>query len=91
MAEGSELGHVKLSPHRKYCHIRVSDNGIGFKQEYSEKILEIFQRLHGQEKYQGTGIGLSIVKKIVENHEGIIMAKGESNQGATLDIYFPAT
>ena len=90
IADGLRLGHVKLSAHRKYCHIRVSDNGIGFKQEYSEKIFDIFQRLHGRDEYQGTGIGLSIVKKIVENHEGIITAKGESNQGATFDIYIPA-
>jgi PAS domain S-box-containing protein len=89
-APGSELDNDKLSPQKSYCHISVSDNGIGFEPQYSEKIFDVFQRLHGQEKYKGTGIGLSIVKKIVENHEGIITATGELNEGATFDIYIPA-
>ncbi|WP_264538528.1 PAS domain-containing protein [Flavobacterium sp. N1736] len=72
-----------------YCHISISDNGIGFDQEYNTKIFEVFQRLHGREQYNGTGIGLAIVKKIVENHNGYITAKGESNKGATFDIYIP--
>jgi signal transduction histidine kinase len=49
----------------------------------------LFQRLHGKEVYAGTGIGLAIVKKIVENHNGIITAKGELDKGATFDVYFP--
>jgi len=73
----------------KYCHIVVSDNGIGFEPEYSEKIFEVFQRLHGREKYKGTGMGLAIVKKIVENHNGVITATSELNKGAKFDIYFP--
>ena len=72
-----------------YCHISISDNGIGFDQQYNTKIFEVFQRLHGKEKYNGTGIGLAIVKKIVENHNGYITAKGEPDKGATFDIYFP--
>ena len=74
---------------KKYCHISVSDNGIGFEPHYNEKIFEVFQRLHAKNQYDGTGIGLAIVKKIVENHNGIITAKGEPNKGATFDIYFP--
>lgn len=89
IAKGIKFSHLKLPPQSKYCHITVSDNGIGFKQEYSEKIFEIFQRLHGREEYTGTGIGLSIVKKIVDNHNGIIVATGELNKGATFDIYIP--
>ena len=73
-----------------YCHIRIEDNGIGFEQQYSSKIFEVFQRLHGKLEYTGTGIGLAIVKKIVDNHNGIITATGELNKGATFDIYIPA-
>ena len=75
---------------RGACHISIADNGIGFEQQYSEKIFEVFQRLHGRSEYKGTGIGLSIVKKIVENHKGTITAKGQLNIGATFDIYIPA-
>lgn len=68
----------------------ISDNGIGFEQQYSEKIFEVFQRLHGKNEFNGTGIGLSIVKRIVENHNGVITATGEPHKGATFDIYIPA-
>jgi PAS domain S-box-containing protein len=91
IAEGVKFNNPKLTKEVKYCHLRVSDNGIGFEQQYSEKIFEVFQRLHSKNEYNGTGIGLSIVKRIVENHNGIITAKGESNKGATFDIYIPAT
>lgn len=72
------------------CHITVSDNGIGFEKEFSEKIFEIFQRLHSPKIYAGTGIGLAIVKKIVDNHNGIITATSELGKGAEFDIYIPA-
>lgn len=91
IANGIKFNNVKLSPQKKYCHISISDNGIGFKQEYSEKIFEIFHRLHDETEYKGTGIGLAIVKKIVENHGGIITANSKLNKGATFDIYIPAT
>jgi len=73
-----------------YCHISVSDNGIGFDSEYKDKIFDIFQRLHDKEDYEGTGIGLTIVKKIVENHNGVITATGEVDKGAKFDIFIPA-
>ncbi len=88
---GGKLNNQKLAKEVKYCHISVSDNGIGFEQQYNEKIFEVFQRLHSKNEYEGTGIGLSIVKKIVENHNGVITAKGELNKGATFDIYIPTT
>ena len=90
IANGINFNNEKLKPQNKYCHITVSDNGIGFEQQYSDKIFEVFQRLHEKNKYIGTGIGLSIVKKIVENHEGIITANSELNKGATFNIYIPA-
>jgi PAS domain S-box-containing protein len=73
----------------KFQRIQIKDNGIGFEQQYSEKIFELFQRLHGKTEYEGTGIGLSICKKIIENHRGIITAKGEPGIGSVFNIYFP--
>ena len=75
---------------KDFCHISIIDNGIGFEPEYKNKIFEVFQRLHGKEVYSGTGIGLAIVKKIIENHEGFIYAKGVLGEGAQFDIYLPA-
>ncbi len=91
IVKGSKLNNAKLSPEKNYCHIVVKDNGIGFEPEFSERIFEVFQKLHSKEVYAGTGIGLAIVKKIVENHNGIIIATGELNKGATFDIYIPAS
>jgi signal transduction histidine kinase len=74
---------------KEYCHISIADNGIGFETDYNEKIFEVFQRLHGKDVYKGSGIGLSIVKKIVENHNGVITATGQLHKGAIFDIYIP--
>ena len=71
-------------------HISIADNGIGFEPEFQHKIFEIFQRLHEKGKYEGTGIGLTIAKKIVENHNGVITAHATLNKGATFNIYIPA-
>ncbi|MCH6232868.1 CheR family methyltransferase [Cognataquiflexum rubidum] len=79
----------KLSQ-ESYCHIRFADNGIGFDQEYSQRIFEVFEKLHSKDEYPGTGIGLAIVKKIVENHNGFIYATSELNKGTIFDIYLPA-
>ncbi|HMT30469.1 MAG TPA: PAS domain-containing protein, partial [Bacteroidia bacterium] len=75
--KGKNFSDKRLEKDVNYCRIQISDNGIGFEQQYSERIFEVFQRLHGKSEYQGTGIGLSIVKRIVENHHGFISAKGE--------------
>ena len=87
---GSKLNNNTLLPEISYCHITVSDNGIGFNPQYNERIFEVFQRLHSKEEYKGTGIGLAICKRIVENHNGIIIATGKVNEGARFDIYIPA-
>jgi PAS domain S-box-containing protein len=88
--KGSEVINENLLPDIDYCHISVEDNGIGFEHEFEEQIFELFQRLHGQDEYPGTGIGLAIAKKIVENHNGTIRATSEINKGTRFDIYLPA-
>ncbi|MDB5210524.1 MAG: cph1 [Sediminibacterium sp.] len=90
MIRGNAVKKVSLSPQKTYCHISIADNGIGFDPQYSERIFEVFQRLHSQEEYKGTGIGLAICKRIVENHNGIITASGKPNKGAEFNIYIPA-
>ncbi|MEP7236788.1 MAG: ATP-binding protein [Ferruginibacter sp.] len=90
IVKGIESDDQFFSPEKNYCHIRVKDNGIGFEPHFSERIFGVFQKLHSKEVYEGTGIGLAIVKKIVDNHKGLITAKSELNKGATFDIYIPA-
>lgn len=86
---GVTLKNKKLVANKFYWHIVIADNGIGFEQQYNQRIFEVFQRLHGRHEYPGTGIGLAIVKKIVENHSGIIEAIGKINKGSTFNIYIP--
>ena len=78
------------SSSRSYYLIQVSDNGIGFEQEYAEQIFKMFQRLHGKSEYSGSGVGLAIVRKVVDNHKGFIMAEGKPGEGATFKILLPA-
>jgi len=72
-----------------FVRITLSDNGIGFENQYAERIFEIFQRLHGKSEYDGTGIGLAICKRIVTNHRGNISAKGKPGEGADFVIELP--
>lgn len=74
---------------KKFHKIVISDNGIGFKQEFAEKIFQLFKRLKTEQDYIGTGIGLAICKKIVENHNGFIKADGIAGTGAVFTIYLP--
>jgi signal transduction histidine kinase len=73
----------------RYHKIKFSDNGIGFEQEYADRIFQIFQRLHGKAEYPGSGIGLAICKKIVEYHNGLIYAKGQLGDGAVITVILP--
>ena len=74
---------------KKYHLIQLKDNGIGFEQEYAEDIFKVFIRLHNASDYPGTGIGLSIVQKVVENHNGYIWATSEPGKGATFHVLLP--
>jgi len=72
-----------------YCHISVRDNGIGFEEQYAEKIFQPFQRLFGRGEYGGTGMGLAICKKIIERHRGTISAHSIPGQGTTFILTLP--
>ncbi|HLP49352.1 MAG TPA: ATP-binding protein [Chitinophagales bacterium] len=89
LVAGSDFLAGNLNSDIKYYKIDFIDNGIGFENEYSEKIFEIFQRLHKRGEYTGTGIGLAICKKIVQNHAGAIAATSSLGQGADFTIYLP--
>jgi PAS domain S-box-containing protein len=69
--------------------LRVADNGIGFEPQHAERIFAPFQRLHGRQQYEGTGIGLAVVRKIVERHAGRIRAIGRPGEGATFEVTLP--
>jgi signal transduction histidine kinase len=73
-----------------YHLIKITDNGIGFEQQYADKIFDIFTRLHGKSEYNGNGVGLSIVKKVVENHGGSVKAESNTNEGSTFSVLLPA-
>jgi signal transduction histidine kinase len=87
--KGSEIRQLGAIAEKEYLKIAVSDNGIGFNPDYIEKIFQPFQRLHGKEEYPGTGIGLSISKKIIDIHNGFIWASSEENKGSTFYLYLP--
>ena len=73
----------------RFHYITVSDNGIGFDQKYAESIFNVFTRLHSDVQYKGSGIGLSIVKKVVESHNGLIWAESVPQRGSTFKILLP--
>ena len=85
-----ENGAGQELPDGDYHRIKVRDNGIGFDEQYIDKIFTIFQRLHHREDYEGTGIGLSIARKIIEKHNGLITGESKNGSGAQFTILLPA-
>lgn len=73
----------------QYCRIYVQDNGIGFDQVYAEQIFDMFRRLHVHSEFEGTGIGLTLCKKIVEKHNGFISVQSKVGKGSTFIISLP--
>jgi signal transduction histidine kinase len=90
VVDGHKIDKPTVNMDRKYWHFTIADNGTGFDPKFSDQIFGLFQRLHGRKDYEGTGIGLAIAKKVVENHNGTIMAEGKENEGATIHLYLPA-
>lgn len=86
----SKEAEINEYSNKVYCHwVKFSDNGIGFEQEYAESIFKIFTRLHTLEKYDGSGVGLALCKKIMQTCNGNIRAEGKLNKGTEITIYFP--
>jgi PAS domain S-box-containing protein len=75
---------------KDFYQVEVTDNGIGFDPQHAEKIFQVFQRLHGNTEYKGTGVGLAIARKVAENHGGFLWAKGEVDKGARFILLLPA-
>jgi light-regulated signal transduction histidine kinase (bacteriophytochrome) len=73
------------------CEVAVEDNGIGFEEDYRDRIFVVFQRLHTREAYAGTGIGLAVCRKIVDRHGGSITAHSQPGQGSTFTVRLPVT
>ncbi|MEP6682534.1 MAG: PAS domain S-box protein [Parafilimonas sp.] len=89
LIKGSLIKEENVEPNKQYHHISVIDNGMGFDPDYSDKIFNIFQRLHSLPFIKGSGIGLAICKRIVQNHHGFITASSREGFGAQFDIYLP--
>jgi hypothetical protein len=94
--ESKLVYHYQLPPSvrptrtsNSYYQIDVKDNGVGFEQQYAERIFQLFQRLHGRSEYSGTGIGLAICERVVSNHGGAILATSTPGEGATFSVFLP--
>jgi PAS domain S-box-containing protein len=83
---------LTLTPQgEEFYKISFTDNGIGFPPDMKDRIFDLFERLHGREKYPGTGLGLAICKRVMENHRGSIEAEGRRGEGSSFYLYFPVT
>jgi len=81
--------HPLLDQEKEYAKITFIDNGIGMEAKYAKKIFQVFQRLHSKDEYGGTGMGLAICRKVMENHEGMIELESSSPEGSSFACYFP--
>ena len=89
IVKGSQIIQRDMDPSKQYYKISVIDNGIGFESQNADKIFDIFQRLNNLPGASGSGIGLAICKRIVQNHKGVIKATGKAGKGAQFEIYLP--
>jgi len=89
LSSGQQAAIDGLNSRRRYYEIKVQDNGIGFEQKYADRIFSAFQRLVKNSEYEGTGIGLTMCRKIAENHEGRISAISEPGIGSLFIVYLP--
>jgi signal transduction histidine kinase len=86
MASG---GNDEVTAGGDLCRLFVSDNGIGFDEKYLDRIFTVFQRLHGRHQYEGTGVGLAVVRRIAERHGGSVTATSEPGRGSTFVVTLP--
>jgi PAS domain S-box-containing protein len=86
--DAAETG-VSLDHEKDYCRIVIKDNGIGFDEQYAQSIFSLFEKLNPKSQYEGSGIGLSIAKKIIDKHHGLIIAKSKAGEGSEFNIVLP--
>jgi two-component system CheB/CheR fusion protein len=89
LSENEIQKYPAFSPLTSYVEIVIKDNGIGFEQQYGKQIFTIFQRLQSKEAFNGNGIGLALVTKIIENHHGEVFAKAKESRGAAFHVILP--
>jgi signal transduction histidine kinase len=75
----------------RQCIVRIADNGIGFEMGQTDKIFGLFERLHGADEYEGTGVGLAIVRLVMDKHGGLVTAESAPDRGSTFSLTFPMT
>lgn len=89
IVDSKKITELKSKVRKRYHQLTFTDNGIGFDQQYADRIFVLFHRLHDRDNYSGTGIGLAICKKMVENHNGFIFAHNIPNRGAEFKVLLP--